>query len=132
MKTLLLIILSIFTLPSCAGSPIRIGMKSQEELKTEKWQSLCYAYDHGNRLNEMILSELNRRKLFTEDEIKLISYGEIAIGMGELALLCVKGFYPRVNRTVTKSGVSEQLIFRKHRRDTYVYIEDGKVTSYQD
>jgi hypothetical protein len=68
-----------------------------------------------------------RRQALTSDEWSLVESGRIRVGISELALLCSWGS-SRVNRTVTASITSKQYVYG----DTMVYVENGRVTAYQD
>lgn len=71
--------------------------------------------------------EILRRKLLTPDEWKLVSSRKIRIGMSDTALICSWGS-TEVNRTVSANSVHEQYVYK----DTYVYVENGRVVAYQD
>jgi hypothetical protein len=118
----------------CAGSPINLATLSPTQLATQSDLSLANGY---SRIRDTdIRSELERRKVFTQQEWQLIDTRSMAVGMSELALIASKGvpsIYGGVNTTVTASGPSKQYIYREtnYHKPSYVYVENGKVTAYQ-
>ena len=60
--------------------------------------------------------------------LNLWNSGEVRIGMSEKDLLISCGSPNEINRTVTSNGSSEQWVYS----NIYVYVENGKVTSFQD
>ena len=60
---------------------------------------------------------------------KRIANKEIWIGMSEDLLLESWGFPEEINRTVTSNLVRKQFVYT---RGKYVYVENGKVTAWQD
>ncbi len=86
------------------------------------------------RTNEMF-QEAKKRGLLTEQEIQLIKERQIKIGMSEGALIASWGSPRKKNRTVNQYGVREQYVYgtlNKYSKPTYVYLENGKVVSWQD
>lgn len=84
---------------------------------------------------DMMLEEAKSRGLFTDEEIKLIKEKKIRIGMSEEALIASWGSPRKVNRSVGRYGVHKQYVYGSHSgysTPTYVYVENGKVTSWQD
>ena len=79
---------------------------------------------------EPILAELVKRGHSTK-EIEHVRRGEVFIGMSEDAVRGAKGWPDRTNRTVTAYGESKQLVYEGYSTE-YIYIEDGKVRSWQD
>lgn len=121
----------IVVLGGCAGSPIRIGMMSPEALRAESSYNLCIAY-YSSKLGNA-KAELIRRNAIPDDEWPVIEQSKIRIGMSELGLVCSWG-YPRTsNKTVTRYGESKQWVYSLGAgySGQYVYIENGKVTSWQ-
>ena len=121
-------------LASCAGSPVRIAMMSQEELKSVDSHDLCFAYDMNH--SEKIKAELKRRAAIPEHEWPLIDQNKIKLGMSELGLVCSwggVGLYGAVNQSVGSWGVHKQWVYRACHscRANYVYTENGKVKSWQ-
>ena len=87
---------------------------------------LCLTY-YGNEEPQARL-ELNRRHAVTRREWKLIDNKEMQIGMSEVALICSWGSTD-VNRSVYATHERKQYVYPN---STYVYVIDGKVTSFQD
>jgi hypothetical protein len=61
-------------------------------------------------------------------EVALVKAKEIRLGMSEAALLCSWGRPQSVNRSVGAWGEHKQYIYGR----VYVYVENGKVASWQD
>lgn len=74
------------------------------------------------------LEELTRRKAFAVSETALIARREINLGMSEGAMICALGAPTRANRSVGSWGVHIQYVYS----GLIVYIENGKITSWQD
>lgn len=75
---------------------------------------------------KLVKAEARRRKLvFNDTQIKK---GLVRIGMSECQLYAAMGLPNEQNRTVGKWGVHIQHIYG----GTYVYTENGRVTSWQD
>ena len=70
-----------------------------------------------------------RRGLVRAENAERIRKGSIAIGFDRLELVLAIGAPRSVNRTVTAYGTTEQLVYAY---GLYVYLEDGRVTSWQD
>ena len=68
-------------------------------------------------------------KSFSKKALKAIKEGRIYIGMTDRNVLVSWGPPKKVNRTVGKWGTHEQWVYSEN---TFVYIENGKVTSWQD
>jgi hypothetical protein len=126
----------ILTLISCAGSPFNISRMSPDELQNQDILPLCRAYSHEwHKGNENIRAELIRRNVFTTDEMQMIDQGQIGIGMSQMAVICSWGYPYDVNKTVGSWGVRKQLVYRgtgTYSKSKYIYIENEKVTSWQD
>lgn len=75
-----------------------------------------------------IKSELMKRKVFSEQEWGLIEGRKLQLGMSELALICSWGDAER-NRSVGPWGEHIQYVYPS---GVYVYVQNGKVTSWQD
>lgn len=71
----------------------------------------------------------NPEKSFSKKALKAIKEGRIYLGMVEREVLASWGPPQNVNRTVGKWGIHEQWVYPA---STYVYIENGKVASWQD
>lgn len=73
-------------------------------------------------------TEANRRGKFTKREKQLIANEDYEIGMKEKALICSKGMPDDINSSVGGWGVHSQYVYR----DAYIYVENGRVTSWQN
>jgi hypothetical protein len=78
----------------------------------------------------LIQSELKRRGLSADR--KLILEEKIRIGASECTVYASWGSPKDVNRSVGSWGVNKQLIYGPINYRTYIYINNGKVTSFQD
>lgn len=83
---------------------------------------------------EMMYQEAVDRGMITHEEYNLIKNGMIQTGMSEDALICLKGFPSDINRTVFSGGVHKQYVYDygKYGGRSYVYVENGVVTGWQD
>ena len=106
-----------------------------EELALENSYNLCNAYNHNKNSN--VRNELERRGLLSDTEWDLIDTNYIQVGMSELALICLRGgIIPGVNGTVNVTsgswGIHKQYVYESALGGrSYVYVENGKVTSWQ-
>jgi hypothetical protein len=74
------------------------------------------------------LDELKRRAAFAAIDIAEIKRGGFTIGMSEQAMVCSLGEPTDRNRTVNTAGTFTQHIYGR----TYIYTENGIITSWQD
>jgi hypothetical protein len=115
---------------------MRLASMSPEELKAENSYALCNALN--NNSDNEVRAELERRGQLSDEEWKLIDTGYIQVGMSELALICLKGgIIPGVNgyiNTTTGSyGVHKQYVYENAFGGRYyVYVENGKVSGWQN
>ena len=91
-----------------------------------------YLYDEETRIS--IYKEIEKR--VSKKEYQQILLGKLTIGMTERALACsMKGYAPTINVTTTKYGTSKQHVYGdvlSASGATYVYTENGIVTTIQD
>ena len=136
MVKMLLPIFVLSILYGCAGSPMRIGSMSPEELRGVNQYNLCNAY-HNNKDQE-VRAELDRRNVLSKSEWSLIDSGYIQVGISELALTCLRGgIIPGVNGVVNTTtgswGVHSQYVYENaFGSRSYVYVENGVVKSWQN
>ena len=79
--------------------------------------------------------EIIRRNLLTQEEWALVAEGKISRGMSQCAMYVSWGTPHRENRSVGDWGVHIQHVYGeggKYRSVSYVYTENGKVSSWQD
>lgn len=134
LKSRLLIALGLLSLISgCAISPERIS--SQSDL------DVCQSYGIYSRgigwgeLADQYKKEIFRRNLLTQEEWELAAQKRIRRGMGQCAMYVSWGKPDRENRSVGSWGVHIQHVYNagyKYIPVSYVYTENGKVTSWQD
>ena len=131
-----LTMLFVLTLAACAGSPMRVASMSSEELQTQTDWVLCNAL--ANNKDKEVRDELIRRNALSDAEWKMVDGNYLQIGMSELALMCVKGqIIPGVNGSINRStgsyGVKKQIVYESaFGTRMYIYVENGKVTSWQN
>lgn len=78
------------------------------------------------------LQEIARRRLVTEEELKLINARTVQIGMSECAMLAAWGKPDTVNDTLTVGRRMVQHVYRRGKFSAqYVYTVNGVVDSIQ-
>ena len=95
-----------------------------------------------NSYASVTVEELSR-KYYTESEFKyaftkkygssiyqLIKEDKIRIGAPSVILLYVYGKPDDINKSTGSWGVHEQWVYRSY--DVYIYVENGKITSWQN
>lgn len=135
MKKVLLVVLFIGGCVSAQWTPEYVsGLADRELCVKAGWKN-----QEAN--NTMLMQrELFRRNLMTRDELAMAKRGGVAIGMSECALLGSKGepasFFAcgNINQSVGSYGVHKQYVYRDctTKAAYYVYVENGKVTSWQN
>lgn len=124
---------ALITLNGCALSP--------EYLAASNDRDVCERYGAFSRnpmFNELTgqyKAEMERRSLLSEHEKQLVFKKQIQRGMGLCALYASWGKPDRENRSVGSWGVHIQHVYNaglRYIRPTYVYTENGRVTSWQD
>lgn len=145
-------------LVGCAGSPVRIGMMSDEDLDRTSGAELCNAYAVNGHSSEKLKNALLRRDQelarmkannepdpatgqiprppFTDREWEAIDRGNIFVGMSEMGLICAwgwPGLYGTINTTTTQYASSKQYVYRAYdfSKGNYVYVENGRITAIQ-
>lgn len=123
-------------LSSCAGSPMQLSSMKPEELMNVDAGNLCNAYAFNQ--DREVKDELIRRNIITSEEWSIIENRQVMIGMSELALVCsrggiIPGVNGRINTTTGSWGVRRQYVYESPLYNTnYIYVENGKVTSWQN
>lgn len=125
----------IIILSACAGSPARLSMMSEHELRQESSPDLCNAYAINK--SEKFRIELERRHALPPSDWAYIDKHEIATGMTVMGLLCLLGAPSvdgDVNQFTSQQGVMTQWVYRDCQscKAMYVYTKDGKVISWQN
>ena len=88
-------------------------------------------------LKDVTLDAIDKRGLADETSIKYIKAEKIFIGMQTWAVECAVGFPSKINKTASALGVRYQWVYECATGNgyslpcKYVYIRNGKVTSYQ-
>ena len=116
-----------------ACSPMAV--MSPEKLSTIDSNGLCKAYYDSPTQN--IKAELVKRNALTEKEWSAVAKKNISIGMSETAMLCSwgsPGGWGDIHARSSANGTTKQYVYRVCRScgATYVYIRDGKVSSWSD
>ena len=135
MKIRLLVYLQLVFLLGCAGSPMHLSQMDRNQLTTVTDDQLIRAIGSDLTRNNLMFDEVKARKLLSDEEIDLVKSKEIRLGMSEKALLASWGTPTKTNKSVSSFGVRKQFVygtFSKYSSPTYVYVENGKVTSWQD
>ena len=101
--------------------------KLVDSLPTMPIQELCALYRKGTVPEAF--SQIAGRKDFSAEEISLIRSQSIELGMSEGTMLCAFGYPEDSHRTVGSWGVHTQHVYG---HGLYIYVENGKVTSWQD
>ena len=128
-------------LPAQDGSPNYVARLNADELQFESDTILVNAVgwwrymrkiapdlDFGpNRNRSAVISELVRRGVIRTDFEQLVRQNRIQLGMNRAELLASWGNPPDWNRSVGPWGVHIQYVYG----NSYVYVENGFVTSYQ-
>ena len=137
MKRVLMVLVMLGIAGCATVTPENVGQI--EDLK------LCglYAFKKGD---PVIRGELLRRGIITEEELHSADEKKIFRGMSECGLLASwsdpswkQGTYNlvycgTVNRSMGSWGVHKQYVYRRCGRSysaSYVYVENGRVTSWQ-
>ena len=98
-----------------------------------EWQRLEEEHRAADRKREQEAEVRERnecvaRSSLPASEVAVVRVEKVQLGMSEAALLCSWGRPERVNRSVGSWGEHKQYIYGGR----YVYVENGKVTSWQD
>jgi len=82
----------------------------------------------------LLREEMEREASLERQQKALLHSKEITLGMTEEQAVDLLGLPQDKNRSVGSWGVHEQWVFKKkkHNHDTYLYFENGILTSYQD
>ncbi len=115
---------------------MRISMMNEDQLRELDVASLCFANVQGPG-REKALGEIERREVFASDEMRLIQNRRVAIGMTEDALACSWGKPHKINRSTGGWGTRAQWIYPSTDTSldasrTYIYVENGRVSAWQD
>ena len=112
-----------------------LAKMSPEELKSQGSTDLCKSY--ANSRDQEVRAEILRREEIPERDWIAISAKKIQIGMSELGLICswgTPGIWGDINTSTGRWGTHRQWVYRSCDMcdATYVYTENGKVTSWSD
>jgi hypothetical protein len=132
-KHFLIILAMAVAITGCSGftrldSAAQAMSMSDLELCRRVRSNLCGGI-YGCPIDEVAVAEVQRRGLIDEDEWLLIENRKVARGMSECAMRASLAGHPDINRSVGSYGVTKQYVFQN---GVYVYVENGKVTGWQD
>jgi len=131
----MLVLLLLLSVSGCPGSPFQLAHMNANQLTSVTDEQLLQALTTQIKPRELMIDEAKRRGWLTDDEIELVKQKKIRIGMSERALKISWGYPSDINRTVGSFGVHKQCVYGTYSgysSPTYVYVENGKVTSWQD
>ena len=127
--------LALITLTLVSGCASVATPQRAQQLDDKRLCELAYDLPrggiYGHRLNPIVKEEINRRALMTENEWRLAENQQIQRGMSECALLVSWGIPSKVNRSVGAWGVHSQYVYRGYRTSGYAYVENGRVSGWQ-
>ena len=118
-----------------------LAMMNDQQLAAESDNSVCSGYGYSRRMvgnsgGQRLKTEIERRHLVPASEWPIIERTGIQIGMTECGFLASWGpiELDAVNRTVNAAGTRLQYVYRGAGggKARYVYVENGKVTAFQD
>ena len=126
---LVALLFTLITLGSCTSGPARLETMPPEQLRELSHDALCDAYSLSRADN--LKAEIERRGLI--DGYYWIS-SRLYREMSRMDLICSRGYPRDINRTVSEYGTSEQWVYRPCDLcdATYVYLEEDKVTGWQE
>jgi hypothetical protein len=104
------------------GSP-----EERQRIKTEQAERLAAERERQFAEQERQRTDTCIKGLSLE-EAALVRERKLRLGMSEAGLMCSWGDPSSVNRSVGSWGVHKQFVYGR----VYVYVENGKVTSWQD
>jgi hypothetical protein len=117
-------------LAGCAGSPYSLARGNPAELAAASVDQLCFAYVFDR--SPAVRAEIERRELLSPLDWQHAPRGTVVIGMTATGVRCSLGMPSAINRTATRGGTQEQWVYARGARRSYVYIERGAVTAWQD
>lgn len=110
-------------------SDFRLAIKKREEAEKDSLLKEEFRIEQLKKNEDFQQKIALMTKKYGVEVGKKIAFGSIWIGMTEEMLLDSKGVFINVNRTVSKYGESKQYVYPGQ---NYVYVENGRVTSWQD
>lgn len=105
------------------ASPVELGKGDYSETVVIIWSPEAI-----NELETLV----DQKSPFTAQELIHIKTRQIFIGMSKLAMYASWGNPSSENRTVNAYGESIQHIYGTGYKHTYVYTDNGEITSWQD
>lgn len=133
MKAVVSMVAACAALAGCAASPDRISGAPDHEI-CRSYAVFSAGIGWGARAAQY-KDEITRRNLLTPEEWQLASERKLRRGMSQCAMYVSWGNPDRENRSVGSWGTHIQHVYHAGLRyvsPTYVYTQNGKVTSWQD
>jgi len=126
-------IVVVVTLSGCAGfttlsSPEAAASLDNLSLCKRARSNLCGGI-YGCPQDKIAIAEIRKRNLIPDSEWPLIQARKIRLGMTECGLNASWGGHPRINVSTGSWGTHKQYVYDN---GSYVYVENGKVTSWQN
>lgn len=110
-------------------SDIRLANKKRAEAEKDSLLKEEFRIEQLQKNEDFQVKLAEMTKKYGNEIGKKIAFGNVWIGMTEKMLLDSRGYPENINRTVTKYGENKQYVYLGNK---YVYVENGKVTSWQD
>jgi hypothetical protein len=108
-----------------SADPQRFGKANE----AQQWKDAALREAWISALKRLQVRDVRRSRPWDQSDCERIDRAEIWIGMDSDQLTVSWGPPTRINRTVGTFGTNEQWVYGDSR---YVYLDNGKVTSFQD
>jgi hypothetical protein len=122
---------TVYPTHNCLDSSCRLDANGTVERAIEIWE-----HERRYRAKQLKNDEELQSKNWSQEVKKAIINSHIIIGMTEEQVRYSWGSPDDMNRSVGSWGVHEQWVFENqvynYLRTTYVYFENGMLTSYQE
>lgn len=132
-KTLIPLILFMFLLTGCAGSPYQLAKMDSAQLSQVSNYDLLGSLSNIAYRNEMMFKEAKARGLLTDSDIRIVKRGKLRTGMTVNTLIATKGHPLKIETNSWRSEKIQQYIYgfkTKYSSQTYVIVNRGTVRSW--
>jgi len=132
-KTLIPLILFMFLLTGCAGSPYQLAKMDSAQLAQVSDYDLLGSLSNTAYRNEMMFKEAKARGLLTNSDIRIVKRGKLKTGMTVNTLIATKGHPLKIETNSWRSETIQQYIYgfkTKYSSQTYVIVNRGTVRSW--
>ena len=132
-KTLIPLILFMFLLTGCAGSPYQLAKMDSAQLSQVSNYDLLGSLSNIAYRNEMMFKEAKARGLLTDSDIRIVKRGKLRTGMTVNTLIATKGHPLKIETNSWRSETIQQYIYgfkTKYSSQTYVIVNRGTVRSW--